>query len=557
MVENCTSNSCIVPEGRNESLLSNLYYILKNPHSKCLLWNSFLVAIIIVVFGQVVYFDFVYYDDFVYTAGKVDRGNLWSWDFLKWVMTSMDDGFWAPITKISHRLDIHLFGYKAGGHHAINLILHVVNSLLLWRLLCMLTGDGLVQFLAVCIFAIHPLRVEPVVWIASRKDLLSTLFLLLMLMKYVQWVGEGRKRDYCLSFVFFVASAMSKPVSMVFPLFLPILDFLLLEKGEKISLWKGFLYIPFLIVSIILAIITLHAEQEAIIPISLSLMERLSRMVISTALYFLLTFLPVHLHTPYGTEYFPLFGWTKGVPVYDRIDIVLTSLIIVTLFVVGWVSLRRQYRKNFASLCIFLLPLVPVIGVIPFGHHLIADRFTYASHIGLCLLICITIGGLSKKVYNLFNTILIIIVIVLSGVSILYVPLWERGEKLFRHSLKFEPNNYVALCNLGFALIKQGRCVEAIPHLQKAIEVYPYRAGPYNDLAFAYQSLGRYKEAINLYNKSIEISGEDPEILSNIAFIYYETGNYDLSREYAEKALSINPNLINTKKILELLEDKK
>ncbi len=551
----CETNVCGIQEKGNKNVFSGILSILKNPSSRCLSWNAFLISIIIVVFGPSIYYDFVYYDDFTYTVAKTDRGNVWTYTFLSWALTSTDDGLWAPVTKISHRIDTHLFGNKAGGHHTVNVILHIINSLILWRLLCRITGDGLVQFLGVCLFAVHPLRVEPVAWIASRKDLLSSLFLFLMLLKYIDWLKEGRKKDYIISFLLFVFSAMSKPVSVVFPLFLPVIDFMLLKK-ENLPIKRNlFLYVPFFFISIMLALITIHAEQEAIIPVSLSLEEKLSRIIVATSLYFLLTFFPINLHIPYGIEYYPLSGWTQGVPVYDRIDIVIVSLTVILLSVMVWIFLGKRYKNNFLSLILFVLPLIPVVGFIPFGHHLIADRFTYASHFGLCIFICTLLSGTKGKTYIVLNTFLAVIIVILSVASIsFYVPLWERGEKLFRNSLKYEPNNYVALCNLGYSLIRQDRYIESIPHLKKAIEVYPYRAGPYNDLAFVYQSLGRYKESINYYLKSLEISGNDPEIMSNIAVAFFEIGDYESSKKFAENALKVNPGLINAKKILEMMK---
>lgn len=560
MITDCGSKTCGIPtqDSPNRNIVWQLWTIFTHPHSKCPAWNGFLIAIILVVFGQALHFGFIFYDDFTYTLAKTDKGPVWSYSFLSWAITSMDDGFWAPITKISHRIDTHLFGRQAGGHHAVNLLLHIVNALLLWRFLCRITGgDGLIQFLAVGLFAIHPLRVEPVVWIASRKDLLSTLFLLGMLIKYIDWIQGQNKRDYLWSFCFFILSALSKPISIVFPLFLILLDVLWYKERTLFTFKRIFSYIPFWGVSIFLAVITFHAEQEAIIPVTLTMSEKVSRIIVATALYFLLTFVPIDLHIPYGIAYFPFFGWTGGIPVYHRVDIVITSLLILLVISFLWLLLRKEYRMNVLSLAFFIIPLIPVIGFIPFGHHLIADRFTYVSHIGLCILICTGIGSLKERKYVIFNVLLSVILVILGMVSLSYASQWERGEKLFRNTLRYEPDNYVALCNLGYALIQQGRYTEAIPHLQKAIEVYPYRAGPYNDLAFSYQSLGRYKEALELYKKSLDISANDPEILSNLAFLYMEMGDYKMAKEYAEKALQIKPSLVNAQKILEMVRDKK
>ncbi|HOV32097.1 MAG TPA: tetratricopeptide repeat protein [Candidatus Hydrogenedens sp.] len=540
---------------------SKLKMVISNLHFSSFAWNILLVALIIIVFGQAINFDFIYYDDVTYTLGKVNRGNVWSFQFLSWAIKSTDDGFWAPITKISHRIDTHLFGNNATGHHVINLLLHIINSLLLWRLLCRLTGEGFIQFLAMCIFAIHPLRVEPVAWIASRKDLLSTLFLFLMLLKYIDWAKTHKKWDYILSLLFFVFAAMSKPVSIVFPLCLPVLDifFLSNDKSEwkRINLiQKTSLYIPYFVISILLALITLQAEQEAIIPVSLPVIEKISRIIVATALYFLLSFIPINLHVPYGIEYFPFFGWTQGIPVYRKMDILISSLFILIIVSAFWLLSTRDRKRSIGSLLIFLIPLLPVIGFIPFGHHLIADRFTYPAHIGLSLFICFLLLKPRVNITKFLNLFIICVIVVYSFLSFSYARLWGSGERLFRNTLKYEPNNYVALCNLGYSLILQNRFAESISCLQKAIEVYPLRAGPYNDLAFAYQSLGRYQEAISYYNKSLELEKNDPEILTNIAVLYLELSDYKTAEEYALKAYRIDPNTVNARKVLDIIKNK-
>ncbi|MGC9053465.1 MAG: tetratricopeptide repeat protein [Candidatus Hydrogenedens sp.] len=550
----CGSNSCSIQ--KDMGIVSGVKSIITHPNSHCPLWNSFLIVIIISVFGQVVYFDFIYYDDYLYTVSKAEKGDLWTYSFLHWAITSTDDGFWAPITKISHRIDTYLFVNKAGGHHAINILFHIINSLLLWRFLCRITGDKLVQFLSVCIFAIHPMHVEPVSWIASRKDLLCTFFLLLMLLKYIDWQEKGRKKDYLLLFIFFLCSAMSKPVSITFPLLLPVLDLVISGKNSFSTIKNFIFYIPFFIVSLFLLFITIHSEQEAIIPVSLTIKEWTSRIIASLSLYFILTFIPTSMHIPYGAEYYPFFGWTKGIPVYDKFSILTVAIITNVLFTLIWILIRRKYRENLLSFSFFILPLLPVIGIIPFGDHLIADRFSYIPHIGLCILICTSLTGVKKMTYMFSNIFLSFIIVLFSITSKHYTSLWENSEKLFRNTLKYEPNNYIALCNLGSALVRQGRYTESISHLQKAIEVYPLRVGPYNDLAFSYLSLGRYNDALTLYEKSLQISGGDPEILSNVSYLFFKMGNYQMSKEYAEKALKVNPGLSNARKILELLRTK-
>jgi len=560
MTQSCGCSPHCTVSNKENNIGRNLKTILYNPRVSCPTWNAFLIALIILVFGQVVHFDFVYYDDYVYTVGKINKGNLWSPQFLYWALTSTDDGFWAPLTKISHRVDTHVFGDNAHGHHLINLILHTLNALILWRVLCRLTGDGLLQFLSVCIFTLHPLRIEPVAWIAGRKDLLSTFFLLLMLHKYMNWKYSRTKSDYLKVLLFFFLSALSKPVSIIFPLFLPVLDFLIVgnkeQEKDNISLLKQLLlYVPFFIISLFILLITLHAEQEAIVPTGvLSPLQRIRRVIVSSSAYALLTFIPINLHIPSGIEYYPFFTVYKGVPVYDRVQVVIFSLLVLSVVSTFWIFSPKNIKIGVGSFLLFLIPLLPVLGIIPFGHHLIADRFTYSAHIGFSLFL-VTLStrlyGITKRLYNV---LLFLLILSFATVTVIKLPVWENGEKLFRNTLKYEPNCYVSYCNIGYSLIKQGRYSEAIPCLKRAIEENPLLAGPYNDLAFAYQSLGRYDDALVYYEKCIQLSGEDPQILSNVAVLYFELGDYEKSKSFAEKALKKNNDIKNAQHILEKIE---
>ncbi len=555
--KSCESVSCTL-EKKGNNISSNLIRILKNPRSTCPTWNGFLIALIIFVFGNSIYFDFVYYDDYTYTIAKSAKGKFYSPTFLKWAITSTDDGFWAPLTKISHQIDTNLFGEKSGWHHFVNLLLHIVNSLLLWRLLALINGESLLVFLSTAIFAIHPLRVEPVCWIASRKDLLSTLFLILMLIEFVKYLKSGDSKNYVKSLIYFILSSLSKPISMVFPFFLPLIYFLYKKKitlDEKLSsvLIKS---IPFLLISILVAIVTLHSEKEAIVPDQfLTISDRLSREMLSLSHYLLLSFLPVDLHTPFGIDYYLFSGQKLGEPVFKNPFYLISFALIFLIFTLGWVLFSQSKTTGLLTYLMFLLPLIPISGVIPFGHHLIADRFTYPSHIALALWLIYLPRNNERPFKVIYLILLSLILLIFTIYSFNLTSYWQNSETLFRRTLQFEPKSYVGLCNLASSLLRSNRYIEAIPVLQKTTELYPNKYEPYNDLAFAYQQLGRYQDALNNYLKSLQIKPDDPEILSNISALYLEVGDVENAQIFSRKALQINPNLENAQKILNIIEN--
>ncbi|MCX8063803.1 MAG: tetratricopeptide repeat protein [Candidatus Hydrogenedentes bacterium] len=553
---NCSSKSCNI-NGDSKSILSHLLNILKNPRSTCPTWNGFLIALIIIVFSKSVYFEFVHYDDHTYTISKSNKGKFYSLSFIKWAFTSTDDGLWAPLTKFSHQIDTNLFGENASWHHAINIILHTINCILLWKFLTMLIGEGFTTFLSTAIFAIHPLRVEPVCWIASRKDLLSTFFLLLMLIEFLKYISSGKHFHYLFAVLYYFLSALSKPVAMVFPLFLP-LTWLLSKRGTKNTSRITLLLLksaPFFIIAFVLMLITIYSEERAIVPREfLSISDRALGSIISLGHYLLLTFVPVELHIPFGIDYYLFSGQKFGEPVFKNITYALYFGLVFFIFSSIWVLFTGNIKAGLVTLLMFLVPLLPVAGFVPFGHHLIADRFTYPSHIAFSLWLT-TISQTKNKIFKIsYNTFLTLILITYAIESYHLSSYWQNSETLFRRTLKFEPNSYVGLCNLASSFLRKNRYYEAIPILQKTIELYPQRAEPYNDLAYAYQRLGRFKEALNFYMKSIRLKPNDAEVISNISALFLETGDLNNAKKFAQNALKINPHLENAKKILKLIE---
>lgn len=555
---NYEASYCLVNISSN--LITKILNIFRNPKSTCPIWNGFLIALIILIFGNSLSFEFVYYDDYTYTVSKLDKGKFYYPSFLKWAFISTDDGLWAPLTKISHQIDTTLFGENAGWHHAINLILHSINSLLLWKFLVIIGGESLTSFLSTAIFAIHPLRVEPVCWIASRKDLLSTLFLLLMLIEFLKFLRYNKNRHYLLTLFYYCLSALSKPIAMVFPIHLPLL-FLLTLIEEKKNFYKIssilIKFLPFIGIILFLIFITMHSEKEAIVPREfLTFPERIFRVIVALSHYLLLTFVPLNLHTPFGIDYYLLSGQKFGEPVYKSTNYILLLGILFLALSLIWILLPQDKKNGLITYLMFLVPLLPIAGFIPFGHHLIADRFTYPAHIALSLWL-LNITSQNNKVWKTgYNLFLSLILLIFASSSFHLSTYWQNSEKLFSRTLKFEPNSYVGLCNLASSYLRKERYHEAIPLLQKTIELYPHKAEPYNDLGYAYQRLGRYQESLNYYMKSLQIDPDDAEIMSNISALYFDMNDLDNAKKFAQNALQINPHLENPMKILVLIKER-
>src|SRR5437762_7099298 len=199
----------------------------------------FLIAISLAVFGQTLRYDFVNFDDdlYVYNAPAIRAGLTVKG--LALAFTSPHARNWHPLTTISHMLDCELYGLKAGGHHATNIILHTIAVLLLFRVLRQMTGAVWKSATVAALFAVHPLHVESVAWVSERKDVLSAVFFLLMLGAYFRYTRARSVTRYLAVAVLFVAGLMSKPMLVSAPLIFLLLDYWPLGRFEQLSSTKG------------------------------------------------------------------------------------------------------------------------------------------------------------------------------------------------------------------------------------------------------------------------------------------------------------------------------
>ncbi|HEY6000858.1 MAG TPA: hypothetical protein VI078_16345, partial [bacterium] len=346
-----------------------------------------LLAVVAAIYGGVTRNGFVQLDDpaYILENGRVRAGL--APPSLAWAFTSFATGNWHPVTWLSHMLDVQLFGVSAPAHHAVSALLHAATACVLLLVLRAATGALLPSLAAALLFAVHPLRVESVAWASERKDVLSGLFWMLALAAYLGYARRPGVRRLTLLLVLFALGLMSKPMLVMLPLVLLVLDFWPLGRFRTSS--RGSLLrekAPLLALSAASAAVTLKAQSGSLAAtVDLALAERSANAVVSVAAYLGKTLWPASL-----AVFYPI---VPGGPGTAR-----TIAALAALAAIGTAAalLRRRAPYLLAGCGWYLVALLPVLGLVQVGGQAMADRYTYLPSVGLCIAAAWTLADLAR-----------------------------------------------------------------------------------------------------------------------------------------------------------------
>jgi cytochrome c-type biogenesis protein CcmH/NrfG len=510
--------------------------------------TSFLVIAIVVVYIQVVTFDFTSYDSatYVYENQYVKAGLTPK--SIHWAFTATTASNWHPLTWLSHMLDVQLYGLNPGWHHLTNVLLHTGNTFLLFWVICLLTGNMVRSGFVAALFALHPLHVQSVAWIAERKDVLSTFFALLAIWSYVRYAQYPRVGRFMPVVLFFILGLMAKPMIVTLPFVLLLLDYwplkrLRLETSKKVA---GVLKsirnstaliiekIPLFCIAAASCIVTVYAQHAggAISTLAeIPLHVRIANALISYVSYIGKMFWPSKLAV--------IYPYSEVWPVWQ----------IVTAFVllagITFLALRCMTSKPWVLVGWFwyLGTLVPVIGLVQVGAQAMADRYTYVPLIGLFIILTWGISELWHrhrfKNFGAF-TIAAAALILLMGLSWKQVGYWKNSVTLFEHTLAVTKNNYVAHNNLGHRLLELGQPAAAIPHFEKALQINPAFEVAHLNLGLALSNQGKFEEATSHYSKALKIKPDYAVAHNNIGNVFYRLGKADEAINHYLQALRID-----------------
>ena len=493
--------------------------------------------------------DFINYDDpdYVTTNDVVQKGL--TTEGIKWAFTTGHASNWHPITWLSHMLDVTMFGMNPMGHHATNVVFHVANSVLLLLLLRQMTGALWCSAMVAALFALHPLHVESVAWIAERKDVLSAFFGLLTLMAYAAYArsrveGRGSRGKYALSLLLFALGLMSKPMLVTWPFVMLLLDFWPLERFKSASgkTWSRLVVekLPFFALVIASCAITLNVQRGAMSNGEIiTLTDRTFNAVLAYTSYLHQTIWPTNLAMfyPFPIE-IPLK--TLALPLVLLVGASLISLKLVTkhpFVMVGW--------------CWFLGTLVPVIGILQVGAQAHADRYTYLPLIGIFVILCWSVSELIKRHSSLIRPLIVAAVsalVVLSRLSHDQLAFWKNDRALCTHAAEVTDGNYVALGGIAIQDIKQENWPRAMTNLFRAYEYakprHTERSVEYY-IGVALQMQGKPLDALPYLENCVVSVEMQPERDHRLGLSFMEAGRLPEAEASLTAALTAKPNTLN------------
>jgi tetratricopeptide (TPR) repeat protein len=574
-----------------------------------LLLCGLLVAATLAVYVQVRGFDFVMIDDALYIGDNEHVRDGISLANLRWALTTLRDGNWFPLTWISLMCDASVYGLWAGGYHITNLALHAVNVLLVFAVFSKMTRNVPQSALVAALFAVHPLHVQSVAWVAERKDVLSMLFGLGSLYAYVSYAQSGRARGLVLSVFLFLCSLCSKQTFVTLPFVLLLLDYWplgrLFAASQSVAnepadsndqsqaadqdhppdsrrIAPGFLLVektPFFALSVVFCIVAASAQARGGAVLSLEVVPfwtRILNALVVYRLYIEKAFIPTGL-----VAYYPHPG--------IRIGAVGVAMSVVFLLAVsGFAALNARRRPYFLVGWLWYLgTLVPMIGLVQLSGQQMADRYTYLPLLGWYLAIVCLVTPLATRFIRqpfVLRAIATAIVVLYASIAFVQASYWHDSIRLFRHAVAAGEQNPYSLTTLGWAYANEKRFDEAIPPLRQAVELTPdfgqaqfllgcvlqgksqfdeaadhFRAALASDEgnAAAHLNLGTtlmarrdYAQARSEFDRVVELDPRNARVQANLAELCLQQHKYAESVAHSKQALEFDPSQTRYRRLI-------
>jgi hypothetical protein len=474
-------------------------------------WISFLIAASLLLVTLVLYRpvsgqDFVRFDDsrYVIENRAIHRGL--DAEAVRWAFTTDRMGTWHPLTWLSHAADWDLYGADPSGHHLTNLVLHAINVLLLFALLRWMTGSLWASAFVAFVFAVHPLNVSSVAWVASRKGLLSTAFWLLTIGAYAGYCKKGGALRYIAMLAAFALGLLSKPVLVTLPLVLLLLDLWPLHRwspdGTTAEREARLIEkLPLFAMAAALSVVTFWVRQTGE-PVAWT--ERLSQVPRAYLVYLRRIFWPSDLATPY--------------PALEPVTVLQTAGALIALLALSFWAIRGRRQRPYLLVgwLWFLITLAPVIGFVQVGGHPMADRWMYVPMIGILIMLAWGLPSFlpsGRPLRIAVGTAGLVVLVALSAVTHKQIGYWQNSETLFRRAIAVTERNRVAHYNLAWFLAKEGRAEEAVLHYRRAIEIDPTHFASQHNLGLLLIEEGRKDEALEPLCAALRLADSDEEAL--------------------------------------------
>jgi Tfp pilus assembly protein PilF len=527
--------------------------LFESPHKRNIILCLLLVVVTLALYNPVNRHVFVNYDDDRYVTENPHVRDGLSTSTISWALTSTEQANWHPLTWLSHALDYQLFHLNPTGHHFTSVLIHAANAVLLFLLLVYVTGRAGPSLFVALLFALHPINVESIAWIAERKNVLSTFFFLATISTYFWYAQKVSWQRYLAVIVLFAFGLMSKPMVVTLPFVLFLLDCWPLGRiqGSPVAALQvgprplsGLIAekLPLLALSAGSAVITMEAQQAGGAmrsTVQFSLGVRLENAVVAYAMYLWKTIWPSRLAPLYPHPGDSLAAWQ-----------VAASMLVLAV-ITGTVLRFRAKRYLVTGWLWFLGTLVPVIGLIQVGDQAMADRYAYIPVIGIFVMIAWSAADLADAHHVGLVPRLVpaaCILLALSVATYRQLSYWSNSYDLWTHALAVTDRNFIAQDNLGGALLLLGKAEEAYAHFQAAAEINPRDPMSHANLGAYLQEHGRVTDAVEQYNRAISLTSDAGLLAAtyaNLGNAYRRWGQDAQAQESFGRALRLNPGQFN------------
>jgi protein O-mannosyl-transferase len=496
---------------------------------------------------------FVNYDDPAYVTSNAHVLLGLSWNNIAWAFTATTEANWHPLTWISHMADVQFFGTNPRGHHVVSVLLHALNVVLLFFVLRTATGYLLRSALVAALFAVHPLSVECVAWVAERKSLLSMLFLLLALAAYGWYAGKRSWGRYAVVFLLFALGLGAKPMVVTLPILLLLWDFWPLKRitsdlQASADLPRASMLvaekIPLFALSAASSWITLYAQRGGGALGSTELLPLGVRM--ENAIYSYIAYVGKGIWPSRLAVFYP--HPEGSIPTWQ---VLAGGLLIAASTGLVW-RYRKEHGYLFTGWLWYLAAMIPMIGIVQVGRQAMADRYAYLPFVGLFIA---AVWGCSDLFEQLklssfaSGAIAGAVLIAYASTAFLQISYWHNSYALFSHALAVTSRNGVAEDNFGTALMEMGRPDLAMPHFEAAAEFMPQLSTAHYNLGVLHQQQGHPDAAEREYELALKYSADATEITqahSNLGFLLMGLNDLKAAEEEFTAALQVNPDKQNS-----------
>ena len=521
--------------------------MIENLQRRSLFIYLCLTVLIIAVYYPVRHFGFIGFDDPTYVSENPHLRSGFTLNGCLWAFTTTYAANWHPLTWLSHILDYQWFGLAGGGHHVMNVAFHIANTLLLFTVLRQMTAAHWRSGFVAALFALHPLHVESVAWVAERKDVLSAFFWMLTIWAYVRYCAQPNRTRYLLALGLYAMGLMAKPMVVTLPFVLLLLDYWPLGRIRSTKSATGEIRqssfrklvkekLPFFALTAGSCVVTYLAQHRAGTVLSfvrLPLSIRTANALAAYVGYIGKAIWPRDLAVFYPL---PTNLWASAVIAAGVALAGITAVVISAARSRPWLATGWFW---------YLGTLVPVIGLVQVGNQAMADRYTYIPLIGLFIMLSWTLPGnlFERRVSRLVASVAVGSVIVMCVVrSRIQVSYWKDTETLFSHALDVTRDNWLAHYNLGVSLQQAGRMQEAIAHWEQAVQLRPNYAEAQNNLGKALLQDGKRAEAIKHLRQAVQVNPTFFEALANLGDALMKSGEPQEALVYLERAARIKPD---------------